>query len=186
MEIGTEQRHSFFLGHGTVLHGWALVSQDQNEDGLAEIDQGLTIFRATGARSWIPHFLGLQAEAYGRAKRADDGLASVADALVLTEKTTERCWQAELIRIKGELLLAVSSKNHAEAEHCFSQALNIARRQQAKSWELRVAVSLGRLRQRQGKKAEARELLGPVYNWFTEGFDAADLKEAKALLKELS
>ena len=110
----------------------------------------------------------------------------MADALVLTEKTTERCWQAELIRIKGELLLAVSSKNHAEAEHCFSQALNIARRQQAKSWELRVAVSLGRLRQRQGKQAEARELLGPVYNWFTEGFDAADLKEAKALLKELS
>ena len=186
MEIGTEQRHSFFLGHGTVLHGWALVSQDQNEDGLAEIDQGLTIFRATGARSWIPHFLGLQAEAYGRAKRADDGLASAAEALELTEKTMERCWQAELNRIKGELLLAVSSENHVEAESCFSQALNIAARQQAKSWELRAAISLSRLWQRQGKQAEARELLGSVYNWFTEGFDAADLKEAKALLEELS
>ncbi len=98
----------------------------------------------------------------------------------------ERCWQAELNRIKGELLLAKSSDNHAEAESCFSQALDIARDQQAKSWELRSAMSLGRLWQQQKKQDEAHKLLSEVYGWFNEGFDTADLKDAKALLDELS
>ena len=107
----------------------------------------------------------------------------MAEALALADE--ERCWQSELNRIKGELLLAVSSNNHAEAEHCFSQALDIARRQQAKSWELRTAVSLGRLWKQKGKRDEAHDLLVPIYNWFTEGFDTSDLKDAKALLDAL-
>jgi class 3 adenylate cyclase/predicted ATPase len=186
MEISAEQRHLFYLGEGTVLHGWARAAQDQGEDGIAEIEQGITTFKATGARTWVPYFLGLQAETYGRAKRIDDGLASVAEALALAEDTEQHCWKAELTRIKGELLLATASNNPGEAESCFSQALDIARRQQAKSWELRAAVSLGRLWQRQGKIEEAHNLVAPIYNWFTEGFDTADLKEAKVLLDELS
>ncbi len=185
MEISAEQRHSFYLGHGTVLHGWARAAQGQVEDGIAEIEHGITTFKATGARTWIPYFLGLQAEAYGRAKRIDDGLGSVAEALALADETEQHCWQAELSRVKGELLLAVSSNNHAEAERCFSQALEIARAQQAKSWELRAAMSLARLWQQQRKETAARDLLAPVHGWFTEGFDTADLKEAKALLEEL-
>ena len=186
MEMSAEQRNPTFLGFGTVNHGWAQAAQDQGEDGIAEIDQGIATFRATGARTWIPYFLGLQAETYTRGIRIDDGLASVAEAIALADKTEQHCWQAELNRIKGELLLAKSSDNHAEAESCFSQALDIARNQQAKSWELRGAMSLGRLWQQQSKQAEAHKLLAGVYRWFNEGFDTADLNDAKALLDELS
>ena len=108
----------------------------------------------------------------------------MAEALTLADKTEQHCWQAELNRIKGELFLTVSSNNHAEAESCFFQALDIARRQQAKSWELRAAVSLSRLWCDQGKQKEARDLLAPIHDWFTEGFDTQDLKDAKALLDE--
>ena len=110
----------------------------------------------------------------------------MAEALALADETEQHSWQAELKQIKGELLLAASSNNHAEAQSCFSQALDIARRQQVKSWELRAAVSLGRLWQQDGKCDEARELLAPVYGWFIDGFDTPDLKEAKGLLEQLS
>jgi class 3 adenylate cyclase/predicted ATPase len=186
MEMSVEQRHSFYLGHGSVLHGWAQAAQDQVEDGIAEIEQGIATFRATGAQTWIPHFLGLQAETYARAERIDDGLASVAEALALADETEQHCWQAELSRIKGDLLLAQSSSNQAEAERQYLRSLDIARGQQAKSWDLRAATSLARLWRDRGKPAEARELLEPVYDWFTEGFDTADLKNAKALLEELA
>jgi predicted ATPase len=186
MEISAEQRHSFYLGHGTVLHGWARAAQGQVEEGIAEIDQGIATFRATGALTWIPYFLGLLAEAYGRVKRTDDGLATVAEALALAEETEQNCWRAELNRIKGELLLAPASEHHAEAERCFSRALEIARAQQAKSWELRAASSLARLWQQQRKMTEARDLLAPVHGWFTEGFDTPDLVDAKALLEQLA
>jgi predicted ATPase len=99
--------------------------------------------------------------------------------------TDERWWEAELYRLKGELLSPSSMENWAEAETCFRQAIDVARRQQAKSLELRAAMSLSRLWQQQGKRAEARQLLAPIYNWFTEGFETADLQEAKALLAEL-
>jgi predicted ATPase len=165
MEMSAEQRNPFFLAWGTVLHGWAQAAQDQLEDGIAEIQKAIATYRATGSQTWLPYLLALQVETYARAKRLDDGLASVAEALVLADE--ERCWQAELSRIKGELLLA--SDNHAEAERSFFQALDIARRQQAKSWELRAATSLSGLWRDQGKRKEARDLLTPVYDWFTEG-----------------
>jgi predicted ATPase len=185
MDMSAEQRNPSFLGKCMVLHGWAQAAQDRVEDGMTEIEQGIATFEATGVRTWIPYILGLQAEAYGRAKRTDDGLGSVSEALALAEKTEEHCWRAELCRIKGELLLALSSKHHAEAERCFCQALDLARAQQAKSWELRAAMSLARLWQQQRKMTQARDLLTPIYGWFTEGFDTADLKDAKALLDEL-
>jgi predicted ATPase len=113
----------------------------------------------------------------------DKGRASLDEAFALADQTEERCWHSELNRIKGELLLAMSSNDHAEAEYCFSQALDIARRQQAKSWELRAAVSLGRLWKQKGKRDEAHDLLAPIYDWFTEGFDTSDLEDAKTLLE---
>jgi predicted ATPase len=186
MEMSAEQGNPWFLAYGTVLRGWARAALNQGEDGIAEIHQGIAAYRATGSQTWLPFFLALQAETYARVKRIDDGLASVAEGLALADKTKERCWQAELNRIKGDLLLAASSNNPEEAESCFSRALDIARRQQAKSWELRAAVSLGRLWQQQSKVDKARKLLAPIHGWFTEGFDTADLKEAKALLDELS
>jgi predicted ATPase len=110
----------------------------------------------------------------------------LAKAMAAAHNTGERCYEAERHRLKGELLLALSADHQVEAEACFQQALAVARQQQAKSWELRVAISLSRLRQQQGKRAEARLLLAEIYDWFTEGFDTADLQEAMALLAELA
>jgi predicted ATPase len=109
----------------------------------------------------------------------------LAEALAVIDETGEHRWEAELHRLTGEFLLARTPDDHAEAEACFQQALDIARHQQAKSWELRAAMSLACLWQQQGKRAEAQALLAPIYDWFTEGFDTADLQEAKALLEEL-
>jgi predicted ATPase len=146
------------------------------------------------------NYLAFLAEAYGNVGQAAEGLNVLAEALACTHTTGERCWEAELYRLKGELLLQSGAQGlesgvstpdaglqtrDAEAEACFHQALDIARRQQAKSLELRAAMSLSRLWQQHGKRATARELLAPIYGWFTEGFDTADLQEAKALLAEL-
>jgi predicted ATPase len=132
-----------------------------------------------------PYFLALLAEAYGNAGQADDGLQVLAEALMLVDKTGERLWEAELHRLQGELLLRQAIPDTTQAEPCFQQALTIARRQQAKSLELRAAMSLAQLWHQQGKQAEARALLAEVYGWFTEGFDTADLQEARALLTVL-
>jgi predicted ATPase len=118
--------------------------------------------------------------------RCEEGLTLLAEALALTNDREERRWEAELYRLKGEILLVHAAAHHAEAETCFRQALDVARHQQAKSWELRAAMSLAHLWQQQGKHTEARELLAPIYSWFPEGFDTADLQEAKALLEELA
>ena len=148
--------------------------------------RGLAGWRATGAELVQPYFLALLAEAYEKAGQAEEGLLVLAEALALVRTSGERRKEAELYRLKGELLLARSPEHHRQAEACFHQALALARRQQAKSLELRAAMSLSRLWQQQGKRGEARELLAPIYGWFIEGFDTADLQEAKALLEELS
>ena len=126
------------------------------------------------------------AEACGRAGLADEGLAMVREAFELVEQTGERLGVAMLHATRGELLLAASEGNEVEAEACFHRALDVARSQEARSFELRAATSLARLWQQQGKRQEARELLAPIYAWFTEGFDTRDLKDAKALLEELA
>jgi predicted ATPase len=128
----------------------------------------------------------LLVEAYRCADQLEEGLTVLAEALTLVHKTEERWYEAELYRLKGELLLQQSFENHSEAETCFQKAIAIAQNQSAKSWELRAATSLAKWWQSQGKRDDARELLGEIYGWFTEGFDTADLKDAKMLLDELS
>ncbi len=135
--------------------------------------------------------IGLQVEAYIDAERYEEGWTALEEAMTVRPNHGDRYWEAELYRLKGKLTLqsqgeGPKSKVEEEAEQCFHQALEVARRQEAKSLELRAATSLARLWQGQGKTVEARELLAPVYNWFTEGFDTADLKDAKALLEELT
>jgi predicted ATPase len=147
--------------------------------------EGMAACQTTGAEGDRPYCLALVAEAYGRGKRYDEGLAMLEEALALVDQSEERYWEAEIHRLKGELLLAQSAEHQVEAEACVHTALDVAHRQQAKSLELRAAMSLGRLWQQQGKRAEAHALLAPIYGWFTEGFDTADLQEAKALLEEL-
>ena len=132
----------------------------------------------------MPHYIALLAKAYEIAGQIEEGLTQLDDALQIVERTGERWLDAELYRQKGQLLLR---QGHSEAaEELYRKALSIAREQEAKLWELRTAVSLARLRRDQGRRAEARDLLAPVYNWFTEGFDTPDLKETKALLDELA
>src|SRR5262249_51624607 len=134
----------------------------------------------------VAYHLALQAEAEEKNGQPEAGLRALHEAFTLVDTYETRWYEAEIYRLKGALLLAQSSDNHTEAEHCFHHALAIARTQQAKSFELRTATSLARLWQSQGKRQEARDLLAPVYDWCTEGFDTADLKEAKALLDELA
>jgi class 3 adenylate cyclase/predicted ATPase len=189
--LSREHGFAFHLATGSILRGWALAEQGQEEGGIAQMRQGLAAERATGAELGRPHWLALLAEAYGKVGQAEEGLTALAEALAAVNKTGGRFHEAELYRIKGELTLAQSSVQRLassvqkEAEECFLKAIEIARRQQAKSWELRAVMSLARLWQQQGKKEEARQMLAEIYNWFTEGFDTADLQDAKALLEEL-
>jgi predicted ATPase len=167
-----------------------MVMQRQDVQGIAEIRQGLALWQAMGAENVQPYFLALLAEAHGAVGQPQDGLLILAEALAKGEQIQEKVWEAELYRLKGELTLQARDKNREasviEAESCFHRALDVSRNQAAKSWELRAATSLARLWQQQGKTGDARNLLAPVYNWFTEGFDTPDLKDAKALLDSVS
>ena len=147
--------------------------------------QGLSAYRATGTEKERTYFLALLAEGYRGTGEVQEGLRVLAEALAAAHHSREHYCEAELHRLKGELLLLQSTDQHAEAAAWFHHALAEARHQQAKSLELRAALSLGRLWQQQGKRGEARALLAPIYGWFTEGFETADLQEAKALLEEL-
>jgi predicted ATPase len=148
------------------------------------MQQGLTGWRATGAEIWRPYFLVLLAEAYVTAGQIEAGLGAVDEALALVRTTGERWWEAEIHRLKGEGLRRQAVPDEQQAEACFHQALDIARQQQTRSLELRAAMSLGRLWHHQDKRPAARQLLAEIYGWFTEGFDTADLQEARALLEE--
>jgi class 3 adenylate cyclase/predicted ATPase len=174
--LSGEQGFAFRLAQATILRGWALVEQGQGEAGLAQIRQGLAAQRAGGVATAAN--LTLLAEASRKVGQLEEGLRVVAAA--------QGSRRAELYRLQGELLLTRSSEHQSEAETCFCQALDLARRQEAKSLELRATMSLARLWQQQGKRTEAHALLAPVYGWFTEGFDTADLQEAKALLEALA
>jgi predicted ATPase len=160
--------------------------QGQGEAGLAQVRQGITSYRATGAALHIPYLCTALAEVCDHLGHPADGLQAQAEAHTLMEQQETRWWEAEIYRLRGVLLLKQPGTPLAEAEAWVQRALDIARHQQAKSLELRAATSLARLWQQQGKPAEARELLAPIYGWFTEGFDTADLQEAKVLLEELA
>ena len=184
--VATAQQIALMLAVGPIMRGWALAMQGQGAEGLTQLRQGLDAYRATGAAFQRPHFLSMLAEVHSIMGQAEAGLTALREALALVEKTGERYYEAELYRLTGELLLQHAAPEVSHAEACFQQALNIARCQQAKSLELRAAMSLGRLWQQQGKRQEARALLAPIYGWFTEGFDTADLQEAKTLLHAVS
>jgi predicted ATPase/class 3 adenylate cyclase/DNA-binding winged helix-turn-helix (wHTH) protein len=181
----SEQGFALYLARGTILRGWAMAEQGRGAEGLAQMRQGLDAYQATGAEVFRPYYLACLAIAHGKVGQAEEGLSRLAEALAAVHKTGERIYEAELFRLKGELLLAVSPDRDAEAEACFHQALSVARRQQAKALELRAAMSLSRLWQCQSRRTAAQELLGEVYSWFTEGLDTADFQEAKGLLAEL-
>ena len=191
--LASEQGFVIPLAVGKTVRGWALSLQGWEEESLAQLQEGVADFKAVGAKNLLPYLLALLAEAYGKVGRTEAGLHVLSEALTQEEGSGEHFYEAELYRLKGGLTLE-HSKVHgsklkdaeAEAEACFLKALAVAQKQQAKSLELRAAMSLARLWQRQGKQHEARNLLSETYGWFTEGFDTKDLQEAKALLEELA
>jgi class 3 adenylate cyclase/predicted ATPase len=184
--VATAQQVALVLAPGPIMRGWALAMQGHGAEGLTQLSQGLDTYQATGAVFQRPHFLSMLAEAHRGLGQPEAGLTALSEALTLVEKTGERYYEAELHRLKGELLLQHAAPEVTHAETCFQHAIHIAQSQQAKSWELRATTSLAKLWQQQGKRQEAHDLLAPVYNWFTEGFDTADLQEAKALLDALA
>jgi class 3 adenylate cyclase/predicted ATPase len=185
IRLATEQGFPHWRAQGAVLRGWALVQQGQAQEGMEQMTPSVVAYRATGEEILQPYLLALLAQAHGMMRQPEAGLAELAEALALVDTMGVRFWEAELYRLTGELLLQQHADNQAEAETCFHHATAIAQNQQAKSFELRTATSLARLWQQQGKREEAKHVLGDVYGWFTEGFDTADLQDAKALLAEL-
>ncbi|HEX2524261.1 MAG TPA: hypothetical protein VHP35_19285, partial [Terriglobia bacterium] len=178
--LATEQGFTRWLAQGSILQGWLLVEEGKGREGILQMRTGGVQARERS------HYAALLAEAHRKERQVTEGLTLVTGALEQTDIIGEGYYEAELHRVKGELLLAQSAADEQRAEACFQNALKVARGQSAKSLELRAAMSLSRLWQRQAKTAEARQLLGYIYGWFTEGFDTADLKAAKALLEELS
>jgi predicted ATPase len=209
--FSTEQRIPVFLETVTQLRTWALTEQGHQEE-IGQKERERITGRVIRAKMYRSYLLALLVEACGKRGQVEEGLAVLAEALAWVAKTGERVWEAELYRLKGTLTLQsqaslrqVSGKSQAsqdksedtdprplasdpqaEAEACFHKAIEIARRQQAKSLELRAVMSLSRLWQQQGKTEEARQMMAEIYGWFTEGFDTKDLQEAKALLQELA
>ena len=184
--LATDQGFPQWAVWGTSFRGWARAMQGQGEEGLAQVRQAIAGCRAAGAALHVPYFCTLLADVSIYLGQPADGLQALAEAHTLVEQHEERYWEAEIARLRGVLLLRQTGMPQAEAEAWLQRALDVARRQEAKALELRAAMSLARLWQQQGKRAEAHALLAPVYSWFTEGFDTADLQEAKVLLEALA
>jgi predicted ATPase len=180
LAIGVDQGFPYWRAQGLIYRGWAQVMTSDFDQGISALRKGITEFQATGARCWMPQFLALQAEVEVDGGHPDVALNILTDALRSGRDCGENWIEAELVRRCGQLL-----RNPQAAAAMFEEAIRISRRQQAKLWELRAAVSLARLNRDQGRRAEARELLAPIYGWFTEGFDTPDLKAARAFLDEL-
>ena len=181
-----EKGYFFWKAQGIWQRGCLLVLTDKPSDAVQMITAGITALRSTGSTFGVPCNASYLARAYAELGQLDDAWGCVGEALVTMEKTKERFWEAEVHRVGGEIALKSPEPDAAKAEAYFERSLSVAREQQAKSWELRAAMSLARLWRDQGKVQQARELLAPVYGWFTEGFDTRDLKEAKALLQKLA
>jgi predicted ATPase len=181
--VTTEYGLPHWSSQATIFRGWAKVNNGDIAEGISLLSSGSAAYRATGAQVWMPYHLALLARACEIAAQIQDSATLLDDALQTIERTGERWFAAELNRLKGQLLLRRGHPQAAEQFYC--EALHIAAEQKAKLWELRTAVSLARFRGDQGRHAQARELLAPVYGWFTEGFDMPDLQEAKALLEAL-
>lgn len=184
--LAAEHGFSLFLALATKFRGWALAARGNHDEGITDIEEAIAAYRETGAESSRTHWLTLLAEAYGRAERTSEGLAALTEAMDLVDKYGERYYEAEIHRLRGELLLRSKTPPHVEAEACFQRAREIAHRQHATGLELRAVLSLGRLWQHAGTLADARALVRPVYEAFTEGHDTVDLQESRALLDALA
>jgi adenylate cyclase len=184
--LSAEHGFTHWLAQATITRGWAMAERGHGEEGIAQIQEGLAAFRAIGNEALRPHALCLLAEACKETGRFDDGLNALTEAMAAAEEHGIRHYEAEMHRLKGELLLSQDHSKAKEAQSCFQRAIEIARNQSAKAWELRATISLARFLAKQGERGEARAMLADIYNWFTEGFDTDDLKDAKALLGELA
>ena len=185
LELCTEQGFDVYGTWCLLPRGWAVAHQNKLGEGVAYIQTGLAARRALGPTAALPWFLALLGEGYGSVGQFGEGLRALEEALWWVQHNEEHLYEAEVYRLKGELLLGQGASDTAEAEDCFQQAVAVAACQQAKSWQLRAAISLSRLWEQQGKRHDARELLAPIYSWFTEGVDTADLQDAKTLLEAL-
>ena len=176
---------SQWKGNGMISQGCVLALTGAAR-AIEMQSAGIAAWRSTGATAWVPWHRAYLAKAHAELGQFDDAWRCIAEAIRAVETTDERLWEAEINRVAGGIALMSPEQDAAKAEAYFTRALNVARQQKAKSWELRAAMSMARLWRDQGKRDEARELLAPVYGWFTEGFDTLDLKEAKTLLEELA
>jgi len=184
LALDTEHGFGLFLTAGVIQRGWLLAEDGREEEGLAQMRDGLARHRSIGAEVLVPAFLAMVAEVYEKLGRRAEGLSTVSEALAAGQQSGQHYWEAELHRLRGALTLRAEGRTD-DAEACFLQAIEVARRQKARSLELRAATSLSRLWAEQGKVRDARALLSGVYDWFTEGFDTLDLSDAKSLLQEL-
>jgi predicted ATPase len=186
VELANEKGALYWKASGTLLQGRLFLLARKAADAVQMITSGIAAYRSTGATFRLPSWLSYLAAAHADLGQFEEAWRCFDEAMSMIETTKERWFEAEADRIAGEIALKLPKPDAAKAEAYFEHALAVARQQQAKSWELRAAMSMARLWRDQGKRDEARELLAPVYGWFTEGFDTLDLKEAKALLDELS
>jgi predicted ATPase len=186
VRLAEEKGATLWKGYGVMRQGYVMALTGRASDAVHTITSAITTWRSTGSTLWMPLFLSSLVIAYAELHRFDDAWRCIAEAMSAVESTKERWCEAEINRMAGEIALISPSPDAAKPETYFERALAVARAQQAKSWELRAAMSMARLWRDQGKPREARDLLAPVYGWFTEGFDTLDLKEAKALLDELA
>jgi predicted ATPase len=184
--LASEHEFAFWAAYGRILQGWAIAQQGEATTGIALILDGLAAKEATGDRALAPLNLTLLAEALALAGKIEEALAALDDALAKAAVSGERGWDAEIHRLRGELTGRLPHPDPAKAEDSFRTALAIAREQGTRGYEMRAATNLARLWREQGRRGEARDLLAPLYASFTEGFDTADLKEAKGLLDELT
>jgi class 3 adenylate cyclase/predicted ATPase len=184
--LADEKSASFWKVSGQVYRGCILALAGKSSDATQILTSGIAALRSTGATNFTPWYMLYLAKAYAALDQFDDAWRCVDESVTVVETTKERLWEAEVRRTAGEIVLLASEPDAAKAEAYFERALAVARAQQAKSWELRAAMSMARLWRDQGKRRQAHDLLAPVYGWFTEGFDTLDLKEAKTLLNELT
>jgi class 3 adenylate cyclase/predicted ATPase len=186
LALSTKHGFAFWSSLIVFMQGWSLCQQGRGSEGVARMRTGFADAEATGAKMMRPMFCALLTEGYGQLGQLHEAWRMLSDALGAVEESGQRHYEAEMYRFKGQLHLRESPPDVEQAVTCFQRALDIARQQQAKSWELRAAMSLARLWRDQGRPGEAHDLLAPIHGWFTEGFDTADLKDAQALLDEVS
>jgi predicted ATPase len=184
--LADEKSALFWKAFGMLYQGWVLALTGQSAEAIQSLNSTITTYRSSGSTAWMPMWLSYLATAYAEVGHLDDAWKCSGDAIAAVASTKERLFEAEVHRVAGDIAMMSPQPDAGKAEGYYNRALAVARQQQAKSWELRAAMSLARLWRDQGKPQQARELLAPIYGWFTEGFDTRDLKEAKTLLEELA